>query len=295
MYDVRMQRLLLWLPALTLSVYSQSLDGVIDLHAHAAPDGTRRSIDAIDLARLAKSRGMRAIVLKSHKESTAGLAYLVRKEVPGIEVFGGIGLDLEAGGLNAAAVDWMTKMTGGYGRVVWLPTFDAEAQVKLTKENRPFVSVVKDGKAVPESVKVMEVAARHNLVLETGHSSPAEGIILIREAKRLGVKMIVVTHALTNMGGPYTIPQMREAAQLGAYLEIVWGKADVIRASADAVKAVGARSFIVSSDLGQPGNPLHPDGLLEIYRGLAQQGISAADIELMSKTNPARVLGLEVN
>ncbi len=293
MYDVRMQRLLLWLPALTLSVYSQSLDGAIDLHAHAAPDGTRRSIDAIDLARLAKSRGMRAIVLKSHKESTAALAYLVRKEVPGIEVFGGIGLDIEAGGLNAAAVDWMTKMTGGYGRVVWLPTFDAEAQVKLTKQNRPFVSVVKDGKVVPAAAQVMEVAAQHNLVLETGHSSPAEGIILIREAKRLGVKMIVVTHALTNMGGPYTIPQMREAAQLGAYLEIVWGKADVIRASADAVKAIGPRSFIVSSDLGQPGNPLHPDGLLEIYRGLAQQGISAADIELMSKTNPARVLGLD--
>src|ERR1700676_2902388 len=160
MYDDRMQRLRPWLlalglPALTLSLHSQSLDGAIDLHAHSAPDGTVRSIDAIDLARLAKSRGMRAIVLKSHQESTAALAYLVRKEVPGIEVFGGIGLDREAGGLNAVAVEWMTKMTGGYGRVVWLPTFDAEAQVKLTKQNRPFISVVKNGQAVPEAVHVM--------------------------------------------------------------------------------------------------------------------------------------------
>ena len=73
----------------------------------------------------------------------------------------------------------------------------------------------------------------------------------------------------------------------------MWGNADVIRASADAVKAIGAGSFIVSSDLGQPNNPLHPDGLLQIYRGLAQQGISSADIELMSKTNPAKVLGLD--
>jgi hypothetical protein len=288
-----MRRLLLCLPALTLSLHSQSLDGAIDLHAHSAPDGTVRSIDAIDLARLAKSRGMRAIVLKSHQESTAALAYLVRKEVPGIEVFGGIGLDREAGGLNAAAVEWMTKMTGGYGRVIWLPTFDAEAQVKLSKQNRPFISVVKNGKVVPEALEVMEVAARHNLVLETGHSSPAEAMLLIREAKRLGVKTIVVTHALTNMGGVYSVPEMREAVQLGAWLEIVYGNADVIRASADAVKAIGARSFIVSSDLGQPNNPLHPDGLLQIYRGLAQQGISSADIELMSKTNPAKVLGLD--
>ncbi len=288
-----MRRLLLCLPALTLSLRAQSLDGAIDLHAHSAPDGTARSIDAIDLARLAKSRGMRAIVLKSHQESTAAMVYLVRKEVPGIEVFGGIGLDREAGGLNAAAVEWMTKMTGGYGRVIWLPTFDAEAQVKLSKQNRPFISVVKDGKVVPEALEVMEVAARHNLVLETGHSSPSEAMLLIREAKRLGVKTIVVTHALTNMGGVYSIPQMKEAVQLGAWLEIVYGNADVIRASADAVKAIGARSFIVSSDLGQPNNPLHPDGLLQIYRGLAQQGISSADIDLMSKTNPARVLGLD--
>jgi predicted amidohydrolase len=95
------------------------------------------------------------------------------------------------------------------------------------------------------------------------------------------------------MGGPYTIPQMREAAQLGAYLEIVYGRANVIKASADAVKAIGAASFIISSDLGQPNNPLHPDGLLEIYRGLVQQGISVKDVDLMAKTNPAKVLGLD--
>ena len=104
--------------------------------------GRHRSIDAIDLARLAKSRGMRVLVFKNHKELTAALAYLVHKEVPGIEVFGGIGLDLEVGGLNAAAVEWMTKMTGGYGRVVGFPTYDAEAQVKRSGQNRPFVSVV---------------------------------------------------------------------------------------------------------------------------------------------------------
>src|SRR6185295_17315514 len=64
-----------------------SLSGVIDIHAHSDPDSTARSIDAIDLAKLAKSRGMRGLVLKNHYESTAALAYIVRKEVPGIEIF----------------------------------------------------------------------------------------------------------------------------------------------------------------------------------------------------------------
>src|ERR1700720_3832280 len=76
------------------------LNGVIDIHAHSDPDGTPRSIDALDLARLAQQRGMRGLVLKNHYESTASLAYIVRKEVPGIEIFGGIDLNRSVGGIN---------------------------------------------------------------------------------------------------------------------------------------------------------------------------------------------------
>jgi hypothetical protein len=86
------------------------LAGAIDIHAHAAPDSTPRSIDAIDLARLAKSRGMRALVLKNHYEPTASLAYIVRKEVPGIEVFGGIDLNLSVCGMNPNAVENMRRL-----------------------------------------------------------------------------------------------------------------------------------------------------------------------------------------
>ena len=193
---------------LSVSVNAQTLNGAIDMHAHADPDGFPRKIDAIDLARLAKQRGMRAIVLKNHYEPTASLAYIVRKEVPGIEVFGGISLDLTVGGVNPAAVDWMTKVRGGYGRVVWLPTFDSEAQVKLSKQQRPFAPVVKDGKAVPAVAQVIAIAARNNLVLETGHSSGSEDLVIIQEAKRQGVQKVMVTHALTNPGGPLTLSEI---------------------------------------------------------------------------------------
>ena len=36
----------------------QTLTGVIDFHVHSDPDSVARSIDAIDLAKLAKSRGV---------------------------------------------------------------------------------------------------------------------------------------------------------------------------------------------------------------------------------------------
>jgi hypothetical protein len=62
---------------------------------------------------------------------------------------------------------------------------------------------------------------------------------------------------------------------------------------AKAIRAVGPQSCILSSDLGQPGRPLHPDGLAQFFQALRKEGISQPDIDLMSKTNPARALGLQ--
>jgi hypothetical protein len=285
---------LLALLLIGLPVHAQTLEGVIDMHAHSDPDGSPRSIDAIDLARLAKSRGMRALVLKNHYEPTASLAWIVRKEVPGIEIFGGISLDLTVGGVNPAAVEWMTKVKGGYGRVIWLPTFDSEAQVSLTHQKRPFARVTKDGKVLPEVIQVMSIAAKNNLVLETGHSSPAESLLLIQEARRQGVKHIMVTHALTNPGGPLSIAEIGKAAGMGAYIELVYTPLTdaAIQKDVDAIRAAGAASVVLSSDLGQPANPLHPDGLLAMYKALVAHGITEAEIVQMSKTNPAALLNL---
>ena len=276
-----------------LSAPAQTLTGAIDMHAHSGPDGTPRSIDAIDLARLAKARGMRGLVLKNHYEPTASLAYVVRKEVPGIEVFGGISLDLTVGGVNPAAVEFMTKVQGGYGRVVWMPTFDSEHQVTSSGQHRPFARVAKDGQLVPEVVQVIAIIAKHNLVLETGHSSPEEALLLIREARRQGVQNILVTHAMDPLVG-MSIPQMQEAAKLGAYLEFKWVKPDSDAAAtyAKGIRAVGPEFCVLSSDLGQPGNPLHPDGLLQLYQYLHSHGFSIAEIDRMAKVNPAQLLGL---
>ena len=96
-----------------------------------------------------------------------------------------------------------------------------------------------------------------------------------------------------------SIPQMQDAARAGAYLEFVYNaligpnKALEIGDYVKAIRAVGPKSCILSSDLGQPGNPLHPDGLVAFFKALRDGGISTADIDLMSKTNPAKALGLE--
>jgi hypothetical protein len=291
-----MKRVLLLVVCAALSASGQ-LNGVIDIHVHSDPDSVPRSIDAIDLAKLAKARGMRGLVLKNHYESTASLAYIVRKEVPGLEVFGGIDLNRSVGGVNPAAVERMVMVKGGWGRVVWMPTFDAENQVKYSKEQRPFVSVARNGELLPETKQVIALAAKNQLMLETGHSSPQEGLMIVREAERQGVEHIVVTHAML---APVhmTVAQMREAGDLGAYIEFVYngvfgpGKEYEIRDYARVIREIGAKSCILASDMGQVGNPLHPDALAAMFAGLRKEGISQADIELMSATNPARALGL---
>jgi len=273
------------------------LAGTIDIHVHNLPDDRPRSIDAIDVAKLAARRKMRAIVLKNHFESTAGPVYLVRQVVPGIEVFGGIDLNLTVGGINPIAVEHMTRVTGGWGRMVWFPTFDAENQVRFSKQTRPFVSVAKNGELLPAVKEVIGLIAKNNLVLATGHSSAAEGLMLLREGRAQGVQHMVVTHAM-NDPVEMNVAQMQEAAKLGAFIEFVGGTLKSADAGArmdrfaDAIRKIGPEFCILSSDLGQMGNPLPPDGFGEFLVALRARGFSEQDVNRMSRQNPARLLGL---
>ena len=273
------------------------LRGAIDIHVHSLPDDRPRSVDGIEAATHAKAKGMRAIVLKNHYESSAGPVFMVRKAVPGIEVFGGIDLNLTVGGMNPHAVEHMTKVTGGFGRIVWMSTFDAENAVRAAKEDRPFVSVSRNGELLPETKAVIGTIAKHNLTLATGHVSAHEGLLILREARRQGVRRMVVTHAM-NPPIAMTVAQMQEAAKEGAFIEFV-GSAiktadDEARMDrvADAIKRIGPSVAILSSDLGQQGNALPADGFAAFLGAMRGRGVSVADIDTMTKRNPATLLGL---
>jgi hypothetical protein len=274
-----------------------TLKGAVDIHVHQDPDSAPRVIDADDVARQAKAAGMRALVMKNHWEPTASLAYMVRKMVPGIEIFGGVTGDIAVGGVNVEAVRHLSAVKGGYGRVVWLPTFDASNQVK---GKGPQVEVAKDGKLLPETIAVIDFIAKHPpLMLETGHVSAEEALLVIKEARARGVKNIVTTHGMT---GPtnLTVAQAREAAAMGAYIEFVYGSAfndpAMLAKFAEWIKAVGPAHCILSTDLGgaRPfARPMPTQGMLDFMNEMHKRGLSVADINLMAKTNPAKVLGLE--
>lgn len=276
---------------------AQSLEGVIDIHVHSDPDSIARSIDALDLAKAARAAGMGGVVLKNHYESTAAIAYLIRKQVPGIEIFGGVDLNLSVGGMNPAAVEHMAKMKGGWGRVVWMGSFDEEAQVRYSKENRQSVAVSKNGQLLPEVKQVIAMIAKYDLVMETGHPTATEALMLIHEGVRQGVKRIVVTHAMI---APIhmNLAQMQEAAKAGAYVEFVYNgligpyKEFSFADYAAAIRGIGVEHAILSSDLGQLKNPLPVEGWKLYLQGMKKEGFSDADLARMTKHNPAELLGI---
>ena len=112
-------------PLLKPAAAGAQIEGAIDLHVHSAPDSVPRALTAIETAQIAWRHGMRAVLYKSHFAETASLAYLVSQIVPDVGAYGGISLNRSVGGFNVAAVERMAAMTGGHGRIVWMPTVDA--------------------------------------------------------------------------------------------------------------------------------------------------------------------------
>jgi len=276
---------------------ARALAGSIDIHVHSLPDSAERSVDGLEAAIMARAHGMRGIVLKNHYDPTAGLAYMVRQQVPGLEVFGGIDLNLTVGGMNPSAVEHMTQVSGHYGRFVWMSTFDAENQVRYSKETRPSVSVSRNGALLPATKEVIGVIAKHGLVLATGHVSADEGLMLLREGRQQGVQHMVVTHAM-NPPVIMSVAQMQEAAKLGALIEFVGGSVAGANAAAridgfaDAIRKVGPAACILASDLGQKNNPLPADGFAAFIVALKARGFSDQELDRMTKENPAALLGL---
>ncbi len=181
-----------------------------------------------------------------------------------------------------------------------MPTTGSEHEaLQGNNPSRPFVSISKDGKLLPEVLDMLDLIAEHKLVLSTGHSSPEEILMLIREGKERGIEGILVTNPLY-WAIMMSVEQMKEAAELGAYIEFIYfsvGRPNAqvtMKDYADAIKAIGPEHCILSSCGGQASLPIHTYAWKELFRGMRENGLTEEEIGLMSKVNPARILDLEI-
>ena len=290
--------------AIKIIDYDALISGSIDMHMHPGPDAFKCRVDALEAANQAKQAGMKAIVLKNHSYPTAPVAMMVNQLVPDFTVFGSVCLDYEMGGLNVHAVEYSARAGA---RVVWMPTFSSANSISkmrdlgLPLEGHGYSILDDQGNLVPEIHRILAVVKQYNMVLASGHMSPAEAFALEKEARRLGINKFVVTHPLDHefFSEAFSKRDLVLLAKNGAFIEFTliallsWEFRHDPAEMVDVIKTVGAEHCIMSTDLGQIWNPRPVEGLRMFIVTLVKYGVTEDEINLMTKINPARLLGLD--
>jgi hypothetical protein len=287
------------------------LYGAIDIHIHTGPDLYPRLQDSVELARTARGAGFRALSIKCHNFPTASLAILTQKEVPGIDVFGSLVCNLHVGGLNPIAVETAIK----YGaRQIYLPTVDSTNHAHLTGGvvgqhgkglmvtgglsaytlEHPRIDILgQDGKLVPAIHHILELVRDADVIFNVGHISFAEMKAVIPEAKRMGIRRIVVDHPFFSK---LSVPEQQTLAEHGAFINFTageilprWWRVS-IEDFADAIRRIGPTRMVLSSDCGQLHNPQEVEGLRVTCQLRLEEGMEAEDIRTMLHNNPAELL-----
>jgi hypothetical protein len=275
------------------------------MHCHHAPDALIEGrMDALETVKLARDMGMRAVVLKSTYFPTIAMADIIGKLVPEVKVFGGVCLDNEIGGLNHEALEPLAKFGT---KVVWMPTHsstNSRANMRrlpgVVLEGEGFSLIDAAGKLVPEVSRILAIVKKYNMVLANGHVSPRETFALFEAAQTMGISKMVVTHGLwVNGSVKFTVDELKKLGQMGAYIEhcyVGFLPTDFRydpKPMMDAIKYIGAEHCIMGSDLGQYYNPPPAEGMRMFIALMYKNGISAPEIELMAKKNPAKLLDLD--
>jgi Family of unknown function (DUF6282) len=283
------------------------LKNAIDMHFHMdapAPGGSYEFADIADV-KVAQSHGMRGLVIKNHWEPTATLAYLLRREIPNFDLFGGIVMNRTNGGMNVVAVEYMaTQIRGTPGKIVWMPALESEIESRTSKQpSKPFVAVSRDGELLPETKAVISVVAKHQLILASGHIAPEEALLVFREGHSQGVQNMIATHAM-DYAGRMSMDQMQEAVKLGAIIEFDFRNVlDEGGRRADAIRKLGPEHCFISefwtNMLRKTPPPVQTpleyaglDGVGAFVEAMRSRGFTDHELDVMFKENPARLLGL---
>jgi len=290
------------------------LQGVVDIHAHGAPEAwllERPKI--VETCKDACRAGMKAICFKDHNYLTSAVAYVVQDVIDEwasqqglepVQVYGGVTLNYAVGGLNPRVVkvalggDFGTKTKAIYG-----PSIDSAWQYKLTGREGGISLIDERGNVRPELKEIIQILASSDkkTFLESGHVTVQEMMAVAETCRDAGVDF-VITHANQEITA-LTIEEAKELVKRGAWIEIaevsllgtpVVGAGWIVNFdhSLKLIREIGPDRIVLISDAGQPGNP-PVEAYKTMVRVLLCKGISHEDLTKMCKDNPARLLGIK--
>lgn len=288
------------------------LVGAVDLHCHSGPAAMPRVLDHHEALMDCAEAGFRALLYKDHYYLGVPHALILEKLFPdsGVRLFSGLVLNNSNGGFNPHAVDHAASIGA---KIIWMPTVSAENHIaqqsgqgmkNFPKTRRKMLdpiplSALNANGVISDEVKAcLDIIAEANIILAGGHLPARELHLLFDEARRRGVKKMLVNHPTYVIG--CTDEDIRGMVSAGAYIEhsicmFANGKSKKFEPSdlAHLINVAGVDRTVLSSDLGLLDNPRPVEGFRQIVRMLLDLQFSAADIRKLVGTNAAGLLDLE--
>jgi hypothetical protein len=179
---------------------------------------------------------------------------MLRKRWGGsLQVFGGIALNRSVGGLNPALVEVELQLGA---KEVWLPTQSAVADSFYFKRDLTQAVPITDekGKYLPELIEILDMIAKKDVILGTGHLSSPETEKLVPVAKERGVKKILVQHPeypVINM----PIDMQKRLVRQGVYMERcyinLFPPRNTFQYVIEKLNATGVEFSVMATDFGR--------------------------------------------
>lgn len=286
------------------------LVGAVDLHCHSGPAAMPRILDHHEAMMDCAAAGFRALVYKDHFYPGMAHAILLEKLFPdtGVRLFSGIALNNAVGGINPHAVDHAAKLGA---KIVWMPTLSAENHIQqasgqgktfpktaqIMLDPIPLSALDPNGQVNEPTRKVLDLIAEADIILAGGHLPASELFLVFEEARRRGVKKMIVNHPTYLIG--CTDEDIRGLVGLGAYMEhsicmFVEGRSKKYGPDklAHLIHTAGVDRTLLCSDLGLVGSPRPVDGYRAIVDILLDLQVSESEIRKLIGLNASGLLNL---
>jgi len=290
------------------------LKGSVDNHIHCCPHINKRSTNIFQVVEQAEKLKMYAIGLMDNFSNTSGYASLLGKYKPKLKlkIFGGLIMEPPSGGVSyenaKIALKYAYNISEG-AKFISFPTHHTKFVAKQEKRNKAYI---KSCFHVPisgpnyETLKILELIAKKNIVLNTGHLSSTETLILVKYAKKIGVRKILVP---ANNFDITTISQLKKfnikfefsyffiSKAANIPLTHVDGEKHKIRGTNEnelkkLIVEAEPKNVILSSDSGVSVLPLPNISFFNFIEKIIKLGFSEKDINYMIKTNSKKLFNL---
>jgi len=300
---------------------AQLLIGAIDGHVHACPHLNGRSVDVFEAVEQAAAAGMRAIGLMDNFCSSVGYAALARRRLGhlGVEVFGGVILEPQVGGLSVEVVraaigvgypDGENRHAADGARFVSLPTHHTRTVAQAEGRDAAYVATclaIPEHGPLPDALAaILDLVAAHDIALNTGHLSAAETVRLVELAQARGVTRLLCpanyftpddARALTALGAcvEFSFFFVTHATQVGlTHVDAEKHQVDPVTLPRliELIAAVPPERVVLSGDCGVSVLPPPVEGLREFLWSLKLSGVPETTLRRAVGDNPARLFRL---